>query len=313
MLNRISRVFLLTLALSMVVSLSAQTVKVKSKEEAEKLKKEQQLNNKVKKLINEGNNSYRLRQYNDAIAKYEEVIRLDPNYEKIGKVYQFLAISHTKGDKRDYKKAEDNLKKAIAADPDDPQFYYYLGTVYKKGNNLTDAVNYFNIAIQKNPAYAKPYFELGRIYADKNKFKNTDKAVEYFSKAIEAKPSYSQAYDGLAMVLKEKRQFTDAIEAGKKAVANEKRSKARESIYQYHLGEIYLEAGQYNNAIQAFEACIKLSKNAKLKGGANFNIGDAYRKLNQNNKAIAAFKKAKKSLEWRAPADHAIKEIQGKF
>jgi Tfp pilus assembly protein PilF len=57
-----------------------------------------------------------------------------------------------------------------------PQFLYKTGTAYLQLNDINNAANYFNAAIQTNPKYALPYLGMSQVY---QKAGNNEEANKY--------------------------------------------------------------------------------------------------------------------------------------
>lgn len=82
--------------------------------------------------------------------------------------------------------------KAIAANPENPNFHYQRGlTMVKWSKNDTDAHAYFDKAIELNPAYGDAYYQKGLLF--KGSWRD-EEAIEQFDKTILFKPDFGDAY-----------------------------------------------------------------------------------------------------------------------
>ncbi|MEW6096738.1 MAG: DUF2723 domain-containing protein [bacterium] len=84
-----------------------------------------------------------------------------------------------------YKKAIENLKKAIEINPNFSGAYLNLGIVYNKLQKYDIAITYFKKTIGLTPKNSVGYMELGYTYIDKRQY---DKAIIEFEKAVTLEP-----------------------------------------------------------------------------------------------------------------------------
>jgi hypothetical protein len=93
-----------------------------------------------------------------------------------------------------YAKSGEQYQWAQTWVPEDPQFNFNLGNAcYHKGK-LTDALRYYDQAIQADPAYASAYGNAAIAALQLSQF---HKAGDYFKKVLELKPDDAQAQKGL--------------------------------------------------------------------------------------------------------------------
>ncbi|MEG2820787.1 MAG: tetratricopeptide repeat protein [Muribaculaceae bacterium] len=100
--------------------------------------------------------------------------------------------------KSNYAEADKLLDSAIAANPNNAEFYNVKGTLFESQKDTENALKYFAKAIELKPEYAKGQFDVGRYYYNKaiqmrddvNKLKGTE-----YQKAVSSKlnPLYKQA------------------------------------------------------------------------------------------------------------------------
>lgn len=149
-----------------------------------------------------GNTFFKMKDYENSIKAYEEVISIDPKdamgYYNLGCAY--LAVQN-------FPKAEENWKNAILREkrikrrkredqssvdeldisltvlkrPVSFGAHKSLGILYLRQNLHEKALEEFKNAIALEPADPEPYYEIGKIYKDQKKA--TD-AIEYFKKYL---------------------------------------------------------------------------------------------------------------------------------
>jgi tetratricopeptide (TPR) repeat protein len=128
------------------------------------------------------------RDYDKAIAEFNEAIRLDPQlaiaYDGLGRAYN---------SKRDYDKAIAEFNEAIRLDPNCAEACNGRGNIYYYQNDYDKAMAEFNEAIRLNPNCAEAYNSRGNIYYYK---KDYDKAINEYTEAIRLDPTLAYAYEG---------------------------------------------------------------------------------------------------------------------
>jgi Flp pilus assembly protein TadD len=133
-----------------------------------------------------GNAHATLGQLDEALAAYQETLKLNPNkggaYTNIGVVY------YQKGD---LEEAIKQLKKALEVDPQDAETTYMLGAAYVQKQDLIEAEKAFNRALELNPDLAPAHTGLGNVYLLSKKF---DQAVTVLQKATQLQPDSPEAW-----------------------------------------------------------------------------------------------------------------------
>ena len=130
---------------------------------------------------------------------------------------------------------------------------------------------------------------LQQLYPKENdpgkKNKILDSALAEFNQAVAIYPGYSDAYINRAFIYKNKGDYKNAIQNFEMAKSN---SRPKAGLY-FDLGNSYLEDGQYEKAIEAFDS--GLSLNTLQPDVIYNNKGIALFKLQKYEEAIPAFQK----------------------
>jgi tetratricopeptide (TPR) repeat protein len=165
----------------------------------------------AKKYYDIGNTFLLNKDYDNAIAQFNEAIRLDPNYAwayaERGVAYLF---------KKQFDRAINDLNEAIRLDPNYAFAYVKRGLVYSNKDKNNTAIKDYNEAIRLNPNYAIAYEYRGDAYSEKGKY-NT--AIKDYSEAIRLDPNNADAYIGRGDAYKELGQKDRAIQDLEKAVS----------------------------------------------------------------------------------------------
>ncbi|MDE0187031.1 MAG: tetratricopeptide repeat protein [Candidatus Poribacteria bacterium] len=82
--------------------------------------------------------------------------------------------------------------RAIAANPENPDFHYQRGLAMVKWNKLdTDAHEYFDKAIELNPFYVEAYYQKGLLFRE---WRKIEEAIKQLDEVIFWKPDFGDAY-----------------------------------------------------------------------------------------------------------------------
>jgi len=213
----------------------------------------------------------------DAVAKYEEALRLDPElalaYVNIGRV------SQAKGDKAG---AVEQFEKAIAVDPLFADAYTEWGLQLAEDNQIAKAIEMYHKAIEVNSNYAIAYNNLG--YALETQGKRAE-AIENYRIAVDKDPFYETAYLNWGHVLLSQRQYDAAIEKYKKAAELPYPS----SHGYYSWGSVLFWQNKIDDAIEKFQKAIELDPKNEL---AYKSWAAALRRKKNYGGAIEVYQKA---------------------
>jgi tetratricopeptide (TPR) repeat protein len=175
------------------------TLKPGSKAEVsdEERKKVEAKNAAIRTAFDEGVKLGNAGQYDEAIAKFNEVVAALPKcvecYANIGEFYSR---------KKDYDKAEETFKKAIEVDPKYVPAYAGLATLYNQQKKFKEAAEMSALATKYSAAgggtiSAETLYNQGAIAWNGNNF---PEAQEKFEAAVKTKPEYADAHFMLGKV-----------------------------------------------------------------------------------------------------------------
>ncbi len=146
--------------------------------------------NRADTVFQQGKKKYEQGKSEEAIANFNEVIRLNPNFTQAyvyrGLAYKRLGMTEKAID--DYTQA---LRLSVNNRNDQASIYYNRGLAYSDLRKPQEAVDDFSKAIQLNPKDADAYYRRGFILSEKSEIQQ---AIADFSKAIALNPSYLSAY-----------------------------------------------------------------------------------------------------------------------
>jgi tetratricopeptide (TPR) repeat protein len=146
----------------------------------------------------------------------------------------------------------DLLNRAVEADPKNKSAWNNLGLSYYEMHQDGLAINAFQKQIEINPYDQYSYNNLGRVYLRQRKY---DEAGKWFRKQIEVDPLDKFAHENLGIAAVEQHNYEDAIPELEKAASLTPGNTGPET----RLGEAYLNLGQDEKAMAAFDRALKIS------------------------------------------------------
>lgn len=175
-------------------------------------------------LLEKGKELYREDQDTEAVAAFQEAVKLDPDlaeaHFRLGLGYE--ALGKREDAEAEYKKAVDGYKKHLDANDDDAEAHYNLGQTYANLGQYSDAIREYRQATKLKTDDPDMYYDLGVAHT---KLAQYDAAAAAFSKSLEIDPDYYRAEDAL----NEAKEGVKRIRAGKKHQADLlKKQKAEE-------------------------------------------------------------------------------------
>lgn len=227
-----------------------------------------QLNQDQQALIhyNEGVKLLKQRQVDAAIEKLNLAIQANPQY---GEAYRYLGLAY--GQKNLWSEASQVLQQAVTFKPDDLQSLKNLGVAYLKQNKFTEAEQILQQALQYAPDDEKvqSYYALAVRKNEEQQIAAPSQEIFSPEDEHEEPPSPISPSDKLPQ-----------------RASSRKRDPVRELLDK---GIEYLENGQLNNALEAFNEVIRVEPNGS---DGYFGLGLIYEQKGEVIKAIDAYEKA---------------------
>ena len=112
--------------------------------------------------------------------------------------------------------AEKKCQSYLDTNPDDTNILGLLGAILLKLGRTKEAKPVLEKTIGLEPAFAKPYEDLGMLYLNED---NAEQAIRYFEDAIRLDSNQASAYSGLANALSCVGETEAAAEARQKYLA----------------------------------------------------------------------------------------------
>jgi tetratricopeptide (TPR) repeat protein len=155
---------------------------------------------------------------NFAFLNIQKLAQVAPN-----SVWRHLAAAEAQESQGAYDQAIAEYREVLRVDPHRPGIHYRIGRTLlarfwarHSPEDSTEAEKEFQQELQVDPSNANAAYELGEMH---RKAKQIDEAQRYFEQALEHYPGFEEANLGLAAVLLQKNQPEQALVHAQKATA----------------------------------------------------------------------------------------------
>lgn len=182
----------------------------------------------------------------------------------------------------DYDSAIEILTKIISLYPEDKNYFDKLISCYNLSSKEDDAIDFLNKYLEKNPYSANGWYEIGKLYLNKNKIKESIAAHEFGTISDE---SFSSCYIELGKIYEKKKEYKKSIYYYK--IVNNLNKESSFSLYR--LSRCYEKVGDYDNALKYLNIIIEKDP---LYEKAWIAIAKYYLRKNDHDKAIENLNKA---------------------
>ena len=175
-------------------------------------------------FYNVGVRKYKSGDYEGAIAEFNKVIELKPDFDN---AYYNRGLSFYS--MKSYLEAELDFGKAIEINPRDSASMLHLGLIKYYKNKFKDAVEAYNAVIEKFPFYGIAFYNRGIAQGRLGYY---DKAIDDFNTSITLDPTHSKSFFNRGLANFFDRDTAKACKDWKQA-AKLGSSKAQEAVEAY--------------------------------------------------------------------------------
>ena len=277
-----------------------------------------------KKLLNDGNKSYKRGDLEGAKIKYLQALEYDPKFEKA--YYQIGTLEKAAGRSG---QAIIYLNKALELNPENHKTWLSLGAIYESDGNFEKAIELYRGAITVKYDYAKAYGNLGKLlYEVKQDFQEAERIL---IEVTQIDTGYANGFFHLGMVyklqgIKKKNELDNSDAEDKNGYSSLQKllSKAIENLsisigidssnYENynHLAELHIAVEDWDKAIEVSRKSVDIKKRPQSNGSGYYYWGMAELKKSKGRnkkRAKSLFEKAKLDRNWREAAEHEIHEL----
>jgi tetratricopeptide (TPR) repeat protein len=152
---------------------------------------------------NRGTAFFNRRDYDRAIAEFDEAIRLDPNFAAA-----FYGRGCAYDGKGDYDRAIKDYDEAIRLNPKDAAFFSNRGTAYWSKSDCDRAIPDYDEAIRLSPNEATYFSNRANAYKKKGEL---DRAMKDYDEAIRLNPKNATFFVNRAGLFQDRRDYDHAI------------------------------------------------------------------------------------------------------
>ena len=253
--------------------------------------------NVAKNKFNEGNNSYKRRDLEGALAAYMEVLKIDESFYQAH--YQIGVIQAKMGDRTT---AINHYQKALDIAPDFYKGFYAMALSQKANSDMQGALSSLESAIKIHPGYDKAYGAMGDIYIED---KNYEKAIAILNTSIQVNPQYTKGYLSLGIAYSDQEKYDLAQPPLEMATSLDPKS----YMGWYRLAVVYNAQGDCENAKRAAYKTTDLKAGF---GGGWLELGVAEWCGGKGSKRAAenALEKARNDRTWRKSAEYELDKVR---
>jgi len=200
---------------------------------------------------NLGDTTNAIRIYEKLLTQYSDLPSLrDSIHGKLAEIY--LRTGNAR-------KAGQELQAILADNPDNPQTYYFLGTVALEGQQWEQAATYFQRAIQFNDEFEQAYYDLATAQTASDQ---TNQALTTLGRAAAKFSTNFLNEFYTARVYVKAKDFTNAVthfEAAETLAQGGASSNRLNSFFYFEAGAANERKGDFDQAVHYFEKSLKLS------------------------------------------------------
>ena len=177
--------------------------------------------------------------HNNAIASYNEAIKICPDFPEAQKRLVEVAFFNIEANAGPI---ENILNSVISKNPEDYEAFYLQGKLYAKVGNAEKALMAYNIALKLKPDFLETYKDMIRIYKS---MKNWDSIVDISSNAINIAPNDYFLLNSRGLAFFNKKSYDNALTDYNTALALDKNN----TDCLYNRGMLFYKTKKYDDAL----------------------------------------------------------------
>ncbi len=190
------------------------------------------------------------KEYELAINKFKEVIKIDPDNSIAYYNLATLSSMHMDLHNKNFNEVIDFYKEIIKINPQYIEAYVNMGKTLMDAGQVDEAILQFKNALNINPDFFEGIMNLGQAYLKKGYL---DEAIILYEKAYHIKPEDPGLYNSWGIALSDNEDNEGAIKKYIKALT----LKSDDSKVHNNFGLVFSELGKIDLAIHEFEESIK--------------------------------------------------------
>jgi len=223
-------------------------------------------------------------EYDQARQEFEKSIQLRPDY-----IPPRLATTQIDMIRGDNEQALRSAQDLVRIAPGNVQARIMEASALQRLGRMSEARTILERILQTQPNRPEALLEMGVLNLNEKKYKD---AEQVFAKAYAAQPANLRGLLGESAALRMEGQTDKSIQL----ISQEFAKNPSRIDLQRELGNAQADAGQYDAAIQTFNAVLPKMTDARSRGDVLTRIGQAYRMKHDSQHSIEAFETAAKEL-----------------
>lgn len=224
---------------------------------------------------------------------------LEPLRDQLSRPSSFGALARAYKELDEPRSAIDLYERLIVLEPDNAGAHLDLGNLYIDQENYIEAIEVFQLGLDRSPEVNSLKFSLGRAYKASGEYQS---AIEQFNQVINRNPHNYEVYYQLGLIYYDQGDFDQAIESLESAIRYND-----EYVTAYlKLGEIYLEEDNHYRAVSYFSNAVEINPDYSLN---YYYLGRAYFELEMYQAAQAELIKALRRQPNLTKASELLDEI----
>jgi len=197
-------------------------------------------------LVDLADSYFYLKRYGEALAAYEQAIRLEPNYARA-----YLDKGIVLYNLKRYEEVLAACDQAIHLEPNDAPAYYNKGNALRHLKRHEEALAACDQAIRLDPNYAVAYYNKGIALGNLQQY---EEALAACDQAIRLKPNYARAYYNKGNALGNLERYEEALAAYEQAI----RLEPNYAVSYYNKSIVLADLERYEEALAAYDQAIRL-------------------------------------------------------
>ncbi len=194
----------------------------------------------------------------------------------------------------------DTFKKVIAASPDNPELYLYMGSFYEEIEDFQNAETTLKSGLKLDPKNSDLLFRLGVVY---DKWGRKSDCIETMKTVIRLEPENASALNYLGYTYADLGQNLDEAE---RLVLEALKFRPDDGYIIDSLGWIYYQKGLYPRALDSLkDAAERIPDDPVILE----HLADVYLKIDEPRKALELYRRALMNAE-KDKVEHLQKKIQ---
>jgi tetratricopeptide (TPR) repeat protein len=213
----------------------------------------------------------------EAIAQYEEALRLKPDYAEAHN-----NLGSALADAGRTSEAIAQYEEALRLKPDLVEAHNNLGTALADAGRTSEAIAQYEEALRLKPDSAEAHYNMGINLVNMDR---TSEAIAQFEEALRLKPDLAEAHNNLGFALANARRTQEAIAQYEEAL------RLKPDFVEAHnnLGIALESAGRTSEAITQYEDALRLKSDY---AEAHNNLGIALESAGRTSEAITQYEEA---------------------